>query len=584
MSVADATSSSSDSSTPQARPPRHPVVRWFKAIAIIIATLIIFVVAAFYIALHLIDFNKYQPLIAKELNHKLGIDAEFNGEVRAQKWPFAMQADQLTLQGEWQDYWWRAEIEDVKIKLSLSDLVRQQQANPVGIEWLVSTLSWGEIGQEQPIASINDWQGAAGMSQQDQQAWFIDMQFYLAEKLQRIQINPLAYDKSTQTLSWQELMWRQGHQADKVMTAQGSITWQPSLNWSLSANLVNLNPRELTEVFGAHWPHFMAEDAFTRLSGQLNTRGEPQAWSLDMAPLTLDQTQLTGQIEFRDQVKLQLGLTLDELNMDFYRAHSSLQPGATYLPIAVPVTTLRETPFEGELAINSLTLWRGHYQNIQANMSGEAGLVELNPLRLDLYQGHWVGDMLIDVTGDTPAFGLNWHWHEVMLGDWLAAIMDYGDLSGQLNGQATIQTAGSNEQALKYNAQGQFDLQLLNGEYRGLDLNRLLMAQIPQAGDTTVFEQLTVSGRIVDGVMTVRPIKLASTNFDISGRGQVHLPTSLMRGQLILDYKQPPTPLGFLAGAKLPVEMDGPLLAPRWFIDSREVLQHNNLLDLFTGQ
>ncbi len=596
MSVADATPSSSESSIPQARPPRHPVVRWLKAMAMIIATLIIFVVAAFYLALHLIDFNKYQPLIASELKQKLGIEAEFNGDLRARKWPLALQADQLTLQGEWQDYWWRAEIAEVNITLSLRDLVNQQQANPVGIEWLVSALSWGQIGREQPIANIVDWQGVAGIGQpsqlntqgsqgaQDQQAWFIEMQFQLAEKLQRIQINPLAYDKTTQTLSWQELIWLQGHQADKVMTAQAAFSWQPNVHWELSAELVNLNPRELTNVFGAHWPDFVADDAFTDLSGEITTKGTAQDWSLVMSPLTLDQTQITGQIAFKDQIYLQVGLDIDQLNMDFYRAHSTLREGETYLPIAVPVTTLRQTPFKGELAMSALTLWGGHYQNIQANMSGAAGLVELNPLRVDLYQGHWAGDLLIDVTGDTPAFGLNWHWHEVMLGDWLAAIIDYGDLSGQLNGQASIQTAGSNEQALKYNAQGQFEFQLLDGTYRGLDLNRLLMAQIPDAGDITVFEQLTVSGRIVDGVMTLRPIKLVSTHFDISGRGQVHLPTSLTRGQLILDYKQPPTPLGFLAGAKLPVEMDGPLLAPRWFIDSREVLRHNNLLDLFTGQ
>jgi AsmA protein len=138
-----------------------------------VATLIVFVVAAFYIALHLIDFNKYQPLIANELQQKFGIEAEFNGDIRAQKWPFAMQAEQLTLQGEWQDYWWQADIESVTIKLSLGDLVRQQQANPVGINWQVSGLRWGVLGQEQSIAEMTQWQGSAGISQQHNQAWLV---------------------------------------------------------------------------------------------------------------------------------------------------------------------------------------------------------------------------------------------------------------------------------------------------------------------------------------------------------------------------------------------------------------------------
>ncbi|AEG30802.1 AsmA family protein [Thiomicrospira cyclica] len=584
MSVADATSSSSESPTPKARPSRHPVVRWLKAIAIMVATLIVFVVAAFYIALHLIDFNKYQPLIANELQQKFGIEAEFNGDIRAQKWPFAMQAEQLTLQGEWQDYWWQADIESVTIKLSLGDLVRQQQANPVGINWQVSGLRWGVLGQEQSIAEITQWQGSAGISQQHNQAWLVEMQFYLASKLQQMQINPLVYDLDAQTLSWRELIWQQDHQAENVMTAQAAFSWQSEFHWDLSAQLINFNPRELTEVFGAHWPNFVAADAFTQVSGEVATQGSAQDWSLAMSPLTLDQTQIRGQIAFKDQIHLQVGLDIDQLSMDFYRAHSTLREGETYLPIAVPVTTLRQTPLQGELNLAQLTLWGADYHAIYASLQGEAGVVNLNPLRLDLYQGYWAGDMQIDVTGETPAFALKWRWQDVALGDWLSAMVDYKDLSGKLGGEGRLQTAGSNEQALKYNAQGEFELQLFDGTYRGLDLNRLLMAQIPQAGDTTVFEQLTVSGRIVDGVMTVRPVKLASTNFDISGRAQVHLPTSLMRGQLVLDYRKPPTPLGFLEGAKLPVEVDGPLLAPRWFIDSREVLRHNNLLDLFTGQ
>jgi AsmA protein len=327
----------------------------------------------------------------------------------------------------------------------------------------------------------------------------------------------------------------------------------------------------------------VAADAFTQLRGEIATQGTAKDWSLVMSPLTFDQTQIRGQIAFKNQIHLKVGLDIDQLNMDFYRAHSTLREGETYLPIAVPVTTLRQTPFEGEFQIAQLTLWDAEYQAIYAKLQGEGGVVNLNPLRLDLYEGHWAGDMQIDVTGETPAFALNWRWQDVALGDWLSAMVDYQDLSGKLGGEGRLQTAGSNEKALKYNAQGEFAFTLEQGSYRGLDLNRLLVAQMPQVGDQTDFERLEVTGRIIDGVIRVRPMHLYSTKFDITGRAQVHLPTSLMRGQLVLDYKKPPTPLGFLEGAKLPVEVDGPILAPCWFIDSREVLQHNNLLNLFTG-
>lgn len=267
------------------------LVRALKAIAILLASLVVFVVAAFYIALHLIDFNKYQPILIEELHQQWGVEAEFEGELRVEKWPFGLILDEVNLQGQWQNVWWQAELTQLKVDLSLSDLVRQQRAKPQALSWSVSRLAWGELHSKAVLAELTDWHGQALQDQHNAQAWSLTHHFDLAGQVQTVNLATIHFDPLSQTLQWQGLDWYQTGQVNPVMMLAGQADWQSSLSWQLQGELAQLDPAQLAYALGLDWADLVNHREVSRLTGELSITGPV---SVNPVSLLLDETKQSG--------------------------------------------------------------------------------------------------------------------------------------------------------------------------------------------------------------------------------------------------------------------------------------------------
>lgn len=381
-----------------------------------------------------------------------------------------------------------------------------------------------------------------------------------------------------------------GHYADK-------------LNLTGQVNIEYINPRQWLDYFQQPYPDFVEQTALSQLEGTFNWHLSPQKSALEDIALTLDKTNFKGYFNYQQdgQSSYRFDLALDQLNMDFYAARlveettqesEESAKNATsdkeadpikitsekiYLPVGVPVTTLRESQIQGQLQIDALQIWQGQYQQVQMGFNSQYGKLEIAPFDADLYEGRWRSQFSVDVNNDTPQYHFKGRLENLNAQAFLQDLAQYDLLNGTLSSHFDLRTAGSNLDAIKYNMNGLFSADLVDGAYLGVDLNRLLIGQPTQPGDATNLESVRVAGQVVKGIYHLQQASLKSDRFDAKAFGKVHLPNATLETELQLTYQDPPEGLAVLKGVKVPVKLSGSILDPDWQVDIDKLLDADNL-------
>lgn len=433
-----------------------------------------------------------------------------------------------------------------------------------------------------------------------------DMTLFWPQEMQRTELK--------MQLDLRGLNW---HQADKsinidsvklkALDAETSLSlsghYADKLDLAGQVDIEYLNPRQWLDYFQLPYPRFVEQKALSQLEGTFNWQLSPQKSEIEDIALTLDQTTFKGYFNYQHDAELsyQFDLAIDQLNMDFYAARleqdsakdsvestneasddKTAEPikvtaETIYLPIGVPVTTLRESQIQGQLQIDALQIWQGQYQQVQMGFNSQYGKLEIAPFDADLYEGRWRSQFSVDVNSDTPQYHFKGRLENLNSQAFLRDVAGYDLVTGQLSSHFDLRTAGSNVDAIKYNMNGLFSADLVDGAYLGVDLNRLITGQPTQEGDATRLENVRLSGQVVKGIYHLQQATLKSDRFDARAFGKVHLPNASMETELQLTYQQPPEGLAMLKGIKIPVKMSGSILQPDWQVDIDKLLGADNL-------
>lgn len=376
----------------------------------------------------------------------------------------------------------------------------------------------------------------------------------------------------------------------------------PETQGSLKATHINL--RKWFRHSGVNYPNFVDKMVLKDVSSQFNWSQTAEGVSVENLVLQLDQSKITGNVwqnQQADNPQYRFDLAVSELNLDQYKAYadsnmsknaaqkveksvpvpaktnqknSKKAPTDTYLPVGLPISTLRDLQAEGHLRIAKLKAWQMQLQDFELNLSAKKGQLQLAPLDAKLYQGSLQSKLLIDVTGKTPRYEWSGKMENVQLATFLADGWDYDLLEGRYNGTFNFETLGVNSFLLKQNLQGSFNADVKQGRFNGMDLNKLLAGQKTSAKDSTVFSQLSMSGQVQSGVMTLRHMNVDSKRFSAIGTGKLNLPTAQLNAVLHTTYHQPPRKLKSLKGVEVPVHLKGPLGSVQWSVDMKNLLSN----------
>jgi len=351
----------------------------------------------------------------------------------------------------------------------------------------------------------------------------------------------------------------------------------PALNGKLE--LVNLSPRQalaaLDETFETADPN-----ALTNLSGTASWLLRPRSIEFSDMQWTLDETRLAGSFGLKDFARPEIvfNVQLDRMDLDRYLAPESESAATDSKEAEIPADTIRELNLNGRLSANSLKIADLQLTNLAAGVTAAAGVLTLEPLTANLYGGAYNGRIRIDASGAQSQLSLDQELKSVQLSELLPALLQSDRLAGSVSLKLSGSGIGSTQTELLQALSGDFNFNLADGLYRGMDiayeienaqalLKRSARPETPDRRETPI-QALAFSGRMVDGVLRSDNLKAEIPHLILKGAGGVNLIERTLDYQLNAKVLKSATNTAdsvwrSLAGNTIPLTIKGEMSAPK---------------------
>jgi len=255
--------------------------------------------------------------------------------------------------------------------------------------------------------------------------------------------------------------------------------------------------------------------------------------------------------------------------------------------IALPMQTLRDLDIDGDLRIARMKMLNLNLSDFEMHVNAQNGLLSLKPVNVKAYDGKVRANVVIDVKGDVPRYGVDKAFKGVQAGDLLKDYLGESPISGQLNGDVNLTTRGDWLSKLKQNSNGNMSLEFLDGALNGFNLRQSIAAAkaklsggAPPAEKTlkTDFTSLTLSGVIRNGVFSSDDLDLQAPVLRVSGKGKADLNSDevdyLVNAKLVSSLEgQQGGAAKDLTGLTIPVRIKGPFTGPKIDVQLDELLK-----------
>jgi AsmA protein len=315
------------------------------------------------------------------------------------------------------------------------------------------------------------------------------------------------------------------------------------------------------------------------------------AVKIDGFELELDDIHLGGKVNITDysQPALEFNLTTGMLDLDALLGTPAAEQQVTVeaptsaagskeedVEIALPMDLLREVHVSGRLSAKQVKLQNLLLENVSINIVGKNGLLNLDPMTMDLYDGHFQGSVQIDARAQQPKFRVNEEMNGVQMGKLMTDYIGEDRVSGVMAANLEITTRGEWLSELKKNSNGTVKLVLKDGALKGFNLRYSIdkaKAKLknkpapPKQLQSTDFSSLSLSGKIKKGVFTSNDLDLQAPLLRVGGEGKANLNDNTV--DYLVNAKLVGTVAGQdgggkdeLKGLSIPVAIKGPFESP----------------------
>ncbi|MFA7893589.1 AsmA family protein [Pseudomonas putida] len=342
----------------------------------------------------------------------------------------------------------------------------------------------------------------------------------------------------------------------------------PQLSGGLS--IAQFDLRTFLDGIGHPLPATQDPAAFGKLELVTRLQGTPASIALEDLSVKLDSTTFTGRVAVEDFAKQALRLQLkgDSFDADRYlpakseeakgataarkaqvqqqEASAVAGAGSTPLPDAptqgawstdklLPVDRLRALDLQADLSFGSLTLDKLPIGNARLTANGQGGLLTLQTLRGDLYNGTFEAKGTVDVRPAVPQLGVNTRVQRVPVEHFIKT--DDKDKTPPVKGLLTLSSdltaTGNSQKALVDTLNGTANFTINDGVLVNANLeqqlcqaiatlNRKSLSGEPRGKDTP-FQALRGSVVIRNGVASNPDLKVQIPGLTVNGHGDVDL-------------------------------------------------------------
>jgi AsmA protein len=312
----------------------------------------------------------------------------------------------------------------------------------------------------------------------------------------------------------------------------------------------------------------MAEGSLSKVELVSRLSGTPTSVAFDNINLKVDDSTFSGRIAVEDFAKQSLRAVLkaDTFNVDRYlppksaEANSATQvrqaevasteadalagAGSTPLPQAptkdawsterlLPVERLSKLDVDADLTFGQLTLEKLPIQNAILKATGQGGLLTLQNLRGDLYEGNFEANGTLDVRQQPPALNLQTRISRVPAEKILESQGKNPPVKGLVTLNSTLTGSGNSQKALFETLYGNASFVINNGVLLNANLeqqlckgiatlNRKTLSGEPRGKDTP-FQELKGNLTVRNGVASNPDLKVRIPGMTVKGDGDIDL-------------------------------------------------------------
>ena len=309
----------------------------------------------------------------------------------------------------------------------------------------------------------------------------------------------------------------------------------------MDIELAEFSPRMLMSELGQEFPVATTDpEAISRLALKAHVKADAKKVSLTNGNMELDQSKLTfsaAAAEF-SKPNLKFDLDLDQINLDRYMPPKSEQPSQekTSAP-AEPVkkktdyAPLRRLILDGAVKIAKLTVNKAKIEDAVLQIKAQGGVFNLDPIKLNMYQGAAAGNAVLNVAQDTPRSNVNLRVNNIQVGPLLQDVLEKDFLVGAANADINLAMVGDDPEKIKKTLNGKGELKFNDGAIVGIDLSAMArnvgaafgLAKTGEKRPRTDFSELLVPFTIKNGVVNTPQSSVKSPFIRITAVGSADL-------------------------------------------------------------
>ena len=256
----------------------------------------------------------------------------------------------------------------------------------------------------------------------------------------------------------------------------------------------------------------------TKLGLNTDFTGSMNNVELNKLSVVLDQTTLNGSFAVTDFAKqdITFDLNIDKIDVDRYlpptlekpkdqnkdKKKTPATPKAAATDVKkLPVELLQNLKLKGAISVDELKISNATMQKATASIQARNGDIQIDPIKMNLYEGKYQGAIRLDAKNNILAADLGMNLTDIKLRPFLQDIAGNDFLGGTANIEMALTGAGPTSDAILQSLNGQTKLNVSKGTIRGLTALSKLGQRIGSAGSL-------VSGDLTGAV------KSAMTNSD----------------------------------------------------------------------
>lgn len=354
--------------------------------------------------------------------------------------------------------------------------------------------------------------------------------------------------------------------------------------FDLAVDIETFSPRKLLAALNQDFPVVTSDpETFNRLALKASLNGNAEKVSISDGILKLDESKLTFTARASEFSKpnLAFDIDLDRINLDRYLPPASEEPPPADKPAdkkPIDYTPLRKLILDGKIKIGQLIVSKANIQDLMVRVTANDGIIDLDPIKLNMYRGTVSGTGKLDVRQNTPRTNVNLDVSKIEVGPLLEDVMEKDILMGVTNARLKLSMSGDEATLIKKTLNGSGQVVFNDGAIVGIDLAGMVrnakaafgLEQKTAQRPRTDFSELNAPFTIQNGVFNTPETSLKSPLLRLVAEGNADLI------QETLDFRVEPKVVATIkgqgdteqrSGLMVPVQVSGTFAKPRFAPD-----------------